>query len=239
LQKREEKATYISTESCRLFLIWKRTSPGAAVSTSDKKEYGLVTQTMHPRPRRSVSMRDYSLPKPYRKKVFVEEAPTTSKTKLALWTVSGILIAGLVVELGMLAQETMRQRELPIIAAAPPRPAVDEAPAPRAVHKKAAAAAAIAIVAPAAAALAHEPLPGLAPGRTGVMRVKLHPAAGKHGKPAGWQAPALVPEPDPDVVLITTILLLAPQLQDDSTQNACSAAAPKDNACADLHGMLP
>ena len=209
------------------------------MSPSDKKDYGLVTQTMRPRPRRSVSMRDYSLPKPYRKKVFVEEAPTPSRIKTVLWTVSGVLVAGLVVELCMLAQETMRQRELPIIAAAP-RPAVDDAPAPLAMREQVSAAAPIAALAPATAASRHAVSPVLAAAGIGAIRGKVHLAsAGRPGKPSRLQPAALAPEPDPDVVLITAILLLAPQLRDNSTQHACTTSPPSENACADLHGMLP
>jgi len=235
------------------------------VSTSEKKENALATSTVRPRTRGHLATRDYSLPKPYRRKAFPEEQPSTSKMKLALWAVAGVLMAGLIAELTSLAQENLRQRRLPIIAAAPP-PALPE-PAPtlhsdqaqlpaarRAPHKPApsalAPAAAVAteiIAAPAQAQLDDSvSLPGNmgepAPARTVAQATAQRlPLVLKKGKQARLVAVESAVEPDPDVVLITAILLLSPHLQWDVPLlgPVCTPDAPKDAACTELQGMRP
>ena len=237
------------------------------MSTSDKKEYALVHPTMQPRMRRHLAARDYSLPKPYRRKVFLEEPPTTSKVTLALWAAAGVLMAGLIAELTSLAQENMRQRRLPIIAAAPPPVLPEQAPSIRGNELARAPAARRApvelaplLVAAAAAAVSAEinatpaqaqldggesrpsdrdqPRPLNMAANTSPPQLAHVIKKGKQPRPAVI-APSV--EPDPDVVLITAILLLSPQLHWDvpTSDPVCTPGAPKDPACPELHGMRP
>ena len=235
------------------------------MSTSEKKENALATSTVRPRTRGSLATRDYSLPKPYRRKAFPEEQPSTSKMKLALWAAAGVLMAGLIAELTSLAQENLRQRRLPIIAAAPPparpepaptvhseqvqRPAARQAPyqpAPPALAPAAALAAEIVAI-PAQAQLDdRQPRPGdiggPAPTRTLAQPMAQRlPLVVKKGKLARSVAVESAVEPDPDVVLITAILLLSPHLEWDVPLPGpvCTPGAPKDPACAELQGMRP
>lgn len=222
------------------------------MSTSEKKENALATLTVRPRTRRNVAPRDYSLPKPYRRQTFPdEEQPTTSKMRLALWAVGGVLMAGLIAELTSLAQENIRQRRLPIIAAAPPSMLPEPAPTLYAdqVHGPVARQAANA---PAPSAVAPESIatPAQAQldnGESRLARPLGQPAAQrlplvlkrfKLARPVAVEAAA---EPDPDVVLITAILLLSPHLQWDVAPPfpVCTPDAPKDPACTELQGMRP
>ena len=236
------------------------------MSTSDKKEYALVTYKIRPRARRSVITRDYSLPKPYRRMVFAEEQPGTSKMKAALWAATGVLLAGLVAELAALAQEHLRQRDLPIIAAAALTAPQATAPlswaevkppssAPDAAHGELATVGDTASFLPTGSPEQQAQLSAKT-GAASTAGFETGPRPAAKAGPAPWSAATAplrklkgthlplavpVPETDPDVVLITAILLLAPGFQTEAPgpASACVPGVPKDTPCAELHGMLP
>lgn len=144
------------------------------------------------RTRRSISVRDYKLPKPYRKKKFVEDAQPMSPLRIGLLVFSGLVIASLVTVLAMLARDNLDAPQLLVVSAPKPAPALAPVlPEPPA---------------PAAAALAQRPE---APAQRPAARPAALPAAvpRRHEEPA----PRIdAPAADPDVVLITAILMLTP-----------------------------
>lgn len=241
------------------------------MSTLDKNEYALSTSKMRPRLRRTMNTRHYLLPKPYRKKAFTEDAPSVSKIKVAVLVLAGVMIAGLVVELKALADENARVRSLPIIAAAAPRvvppapqpvPVLAQAPIPAPpapyVMLSEPAPAAVTESTPALDAIANHEQEQIDDAVTRPITI----ATTQPTRPASAAVPAVPPvviaaarkprasaplatlpaaELDPDVILITAILLLAPHLQVDIPANpgVCIPSSPKDPVCAASHGMLP
>lgn len=238
------------------------------MATQDKTEYALSTAKMRPRARRAVATPHYSLPRPYRRKAFAEEAPSVSKIKVAVLVLAGVMSAGLIIELVALAKENERVRNLPIIAAATPavapaapplaplmrqepRPAP---PVPYVTLTEPVSAAIIAPVTPPDTIISHPPeqtdvantrpaaaaatlAPPLAPR---LSRAVVLAAARKTHQPAPLAAFAAA-EPDPDVVLITAILLLAPHVRADIPGNPgmCTPGSRQETSCAAPHGMRP
>ena len=201
---------------------------------ADDTHYPLAAATPAPRTRRSISARDYSLPKPYRRKKFVEDEPKLSTLRKGLLAISGLVIACLIAALALLAKENFESP--PVVVMAAPKPA---APLP---------------VALADAPPAFLPMPVPAPPPMAAVRGREEaPPAVLHGpiklaatpKPARDAHLAPVPEAppaDPDVVLISAILLLtAPSASapDDPALATCSATAVSDGGCPDIHGMKP
>ncbi|MBC7684291.1 MAG: hypothetical protein H7176_03565 [Bdellovibrionales bacterium] len=241
------------------------------MSTLDKNAYALSTSRTRPRLRRTMNTRHYSLPKPYRKKAFTEDVPSISKIKVAVLVLAGVMIAALVVELIAFTKENARVRNLPIIAAAAPGvpppapqpvPVLPQAPlpAPPAPYVTLSEPAPAAGTEPATApdAIANHEQEQL----DDAVRREMALAAALPARPASAAVPALPPvvigaarkarqsaplaplpaaEPDPDVVLIAAILLLAPHLQADIPANTgvCIPSSPQDGVCAASHGMLP
>lgn len=159
----------------------------------DEKKTTLVS---HKSARRSISARDFRLPKPYRKPASPDARRGMSRLRVAMAVFSGLLIAGLIAALALIAHENATApHPLAVVAAKN-----EEAPV--------------------------RPLRGAA-GRAGTQpppALSSHPAAPP--APDSDPAPALpdadtdadaslsvpaadLPE-DPDVVLITAILLLTP-----------------------------
>ena len=201
----------------------------------DEKHYPLAAPTPAPRGRRSISARDYSLPKPYRKKKFVEDEPELSTLRKGLLAFSGLVIASLIAALALLAKENFDSPPVLVIAApkpAAPLPvALAEAPAPAFLPMPAPARS------PMAAVHGREDPPQAAPHRPTLLSSAARLARSTHVAPVPE-----VPAPDPDVVLISAILLLtAPSAAapDDPALAACTATTMSDSGCPAIHGMKP
>jgi hypothetical protein len=212
------------------------------VRPADESLFPLATTKVPgPRTRRSssVSARDFALPKPYRKKKFVEDEPRMSRARLAVLTLSGLTIASLVAALALLARDNLASPPVLVIAA--PKATLEELPEAQAAaalltrfaapsaRREAPVLAAAAPAGPAhARAVPHAPRPAMAP------------KAPRMAHPAPQQSAA--PAPDPDVVLITAILTLTmPPASDQAVQaiSVCAAGAASDNGCPAIHGMEP
>lgn len=227
------------------------------MSPTDKKSLTLVTQTTRPRLRRTVNTHHYALPKPYRRKRLLEERPRW-KRKLGFYVVSGLVIGTLIGQVAEVAEQARREREMPIIAAvpddtgqgaaaAPPASALGPLEPPAAPPADALTAQQLPPAPPAPAQGDGSEAPGMAapvgepsPAPTVAISSTIpRPAARRH-KPAP-SAPQRSTPPDPDVVLISAILMLGPTLFGEAAPAAadCPADAPQDAACADLHGVPP
>lgn len=213
---------------------------------SDEKKYVLVSQRSKLKPRRALSVRDYSLPKPYRKPVNGEEYQGRSRTQFALLALAGVLIAGLVGALALLAHENVTTpRARPVVAATgePGRdgvlapavfPGMPADPLALPAQKKT----------PAGARL---PPPGLAGSSTPSRRAAVAAGIAAHAAPRETSASALedpsaAKESDPDVVLLTAILMLTPpapvEIQ-SGTPAMCTAARAASPECAGVHATDP
>lgn len=202
---------------------------------SDETHYPLISKSAPPRGRRSISARDYALPKPYRKKKYVEDEPEMSKLRVGLLTFSALVVASLVGALVLLASEDIDRRPV-LVVGAPKEPAVrpvalpDPAPALMARPRPPVARAPIADRPRRQDPVHAAPFPLATP-------AKLARAPRVPPKP---EAAAPVPAPDPDVVLITAILLLTPPNPPaDPALAACSVSPANDGGCPALHGMKP
>lgn len=200
---------------------------------SDEKPFPLITATMPgPRASRSIKARDYALPKPYRKKTFVEDEPRMSRVRVTMLTLSCLTIASLVGALAMLAKENLDTPPVLIVAA--PVPETAKIPLARlAVPVVTRARLALADGLPAAAARAREV-------------VQPHPTVMRALAAKTARAPRAVPKPeapppDPDVDLVTVILTLTMPSATAGADSAaaCSAATPSDHGCPAIHGMEP
>jgi hypothetical protein len=173
------------------------------------------------RPGRSVRARDYTLPKPYRKKTFVEDRPPPmSPLRLAMLVSSGLLVVGLIGVLIMLVKENRNAPHLLVIAA----PVVKTPPAAT-MHGPAPAAPALPPTLP------DPPPPSrqLAPGATVV------PSHAPRASPGATPVPL-----DPDVDLIAAILTLTmhpvPAQQPPAD---CLEEDPAAIGCTGTRGMKP
>lgn len=215
---------------------------------SDDKQYPLVSNTAAPRVRRGIDARDYKLPKPYRKKKFVEDEQPSSPLRIRLLAFAGLVIAGLVVTLAMLAKENLDSPP-PLIVAAPrpatvqpttlPLPVAAEpelrlAQAPPALPPRT-----IALpprsIAPPSRSIALAPRAIAPPSVHG--RVTPPPALRRAAPPKSVAAAA-----DPDVVLITAILMLTPPSAPapaNPTLADCSTTPSADVGCQAIHGVKP
>jgi len=189
------------------------------VRPTDEKKYTLVSRKPS---RRSISARDFSLPKPYRKPIPGDQLRGMSRLRLVLLAFSGLLIASLIAALAILAHDNATSpHAMAIVEAAKPAPRPP--PEKRAPGVKAAAAQPAAV--PAAPARIEHTLDQPPPGDT---------------LPAEQSADVAVEEmqQDPDVVLITAILLLsaAPIAE---TPGSCNMVPGDDFACSASHAMDP
>lgn len=232
------------------------------MSPTDKKDYALVTQKMRPRLRRTLNTHHYALPKPYRRKRMPEERPRWRR-KLGFYVVSGLMIGTLIGQIADMAEEARRERELPIVAAVadeglaepaslptslPARPAEqDGVPEDVPASPPAPSPAPAATPAPAPAHAEAGQAPGVSapapeglPARAARAASSAAGPASRRGKPV-LAAAREAARPDPDVVLISAILLLGPALLGEPEPAAaeCPADAPQEAGCAELHGMLP
>lgn len=180
---------------------------------SDTKHYPLATNKGAPRARRSISVRDYALPKPYRRKRFVEDGPGKSRLRMAMLTLSVLLIAGLVGALVVLARTGFDAPPVPIVAAPRPAPAPLAQEAPTVSAPDVPAAAPPAVVA--------------APARP--ERIAAEPPTARAVRAPQATPQPQVPAPDPDVVLIAAILTLTPPPEPATL--ACLPSAIGDSRC--------
>lgn len=236
------------------------------MSPTDKKDYALVTQKMRPRLRRTLNTHHYALPKPYRRKRMPEERPRWRR-KLGFYVVSGLMIGTLIGQIADMAEEARRERELPIVAAVADEGQAEPASLPASLPNSLPArtaeqdgAAKDVPASPPAPSPAPAPTPAPTPAHAEVGQPPGVSAPALEGLPAraaraassaagpasrrGKPAPAASREaarPDPDVVLISAILLLGPALLGEPEPAAaeCPADAPQEAGCAELHGMLP
>lgn len=204
----------------------------------DEKKYVLVTQKTKLRKSRSLSVRDYSLPKPYRKAMSGEERRGISRMQVALLAVAGMLIAGLIATLALLAHENVTTpRPKPIVAMSGKQagdallaPAVFPGTPPGGVSGSPALAAPF-------NARAVPPPPRRRGERAQDEAATAAPAA-KEDNPLSELTPEV--SPDPDVVLLTAILMLTPppvlEIQ-HGTPAICTAASASAPECSEMHGM--
>lgn len=207
--------------------------------SSDDKQYPLAKAKRPPQPRRAVSKKDFSLPRPYHRQLFSEEPERLTRLQMGMLGFAALMIATLLGVLALLANESDHSPEGKMIVAAARLEAVESAEAQPAANPTPAAPA----EAPTPPALQHGVRSGvpahaartLAPARARAAvkpKEKAKPAPRlasfpKKAPPAVRATPALlarekkpkpprkepaitVPAPDPDVALIAAILLLTP-----------------------------
>lgn len=243
------------------------------MSTSDKKEYGLVTHQLRLRLRHTAKTPHYRLPKPYRHKSLPYERPR-SRLKLVFYGGAAALIAVLISQIAEMARQNRRERELPIVAvqvspapigtpAAPASRVPPDSPAPYASLNEPAPSAAPAPDAKAALMAGVSEVPADTGADDGAMAPAVPTADTSAAAPPSSAAqlpqpaaaprkaralrpppapPALPAEPpDPDVVLVTAILKLAPLILGEQAgpDAACSDAGEGAAHCADLNGLVP
>lgn len=197
---------------------------------SDDQPFPLATVSPPVRPRGSIRAHDFKLPKPYRKKRFVEDDLAPSKARIVFLGLSCVMVAGLVTTLAWLAQENRdtppvvvvaAPRVLPPVAAvrlpAPVVAPLPEAPAP--------------VPVPETIVLAAPPAPSPSPFVHRTV-ARLPPPV----KPAQAARPApKIEPPDPDVVLIAAILSLTPP----QPPAPLSCVPGRELACPTIGTMKP
>ncbi|MFL6656663.1 MAG: hypothetical protein ACJ8GW_01205 [Massilia sp.] len=174
-----------------------------------------------PRTGRSVRARDYTLPKPYRKKAFVDDTARTrmSPLRLAMLVAAGLVVAGLIGVLIMLVQENRDAPHVLVIAAPPAKPA----PTPSR-HSPA----------PPQDPLADPSLPSL-PSPPVAPQVRPVRARAGHASANLTAVPA-----DPDVALIAAILALTmPSSSAEQQAEDCPEEDPAEHACLATRGIKP
>ncbi|QYF93501.1 hypothetical protein KY495_23060 [Massilia sp. PAMC28688] len=232
------------------------------------------------RSRRTITALSHSKPKPYRRYAYSDEPQRLSRMQIAVLTAGGIVVAGLMLTVAVIAQEhenATRGKAIisAEIAGAPSPVAPVPVSAPMAAGVPATDVPAMDVAQHAAqhvpaAQVPADPLPPvlddsslpipdpLSPPMH--MPVDQHlslPAPKKASTPAARAGtgaatrplklslprPALraSPAPDPDVVLIASILTLTPLRPPDQGAAAqeCTPGAVLENLCGALHGMRP
>lgn len=208
------------------------------MSPSAENHTMLATKRPQARARRSIKASDFALPKPYRKKRFVEDEPEVPKMRVAAVSLGGVLIACLVAALALLVKENLDTPPVLVVAAPPPA----AAPPTVAASVKLTARPARQLREPWAVAAPAQPMAAAR------ARVDFIPSVlvGGHfmavpGKSAHMAHMAAAPEPaepDPDVVLISTILMLTPPPEaEQGSLEVCTSADAM--GCAAIHGMVP
>lgn len=240
----------------------------------DDKNYPLASAKRPPRPKRSVSKQDFKLPKPYRRQLFSEEPEGLTRLQIGMLGFGALLTATLIAVLALLAKESDHSPEGKVIVAAASLETVEPVDA----HAAAVPALAVAAIPPALQEGARSTLPARAsapaPGRVPIalktpvkaktptllaVAPKKAPharavtallAREKKRKPPRGEPVVKHPAPDPDVALITAILLLTPSPAPASTPAVamelaghapliCPPATPKHSACTEVHMAKP
>jgi hypothetical protein len=251
----------------------------------DDKLLSLARPRQAPQPRRAVRKNDFSLPKPYQRRLFSEEPERLTRLQKGLLAFATLLVATLAAVMALLAHENARSPRGKVIVAAarleslePPEPPETQllsypSPAPMsAAPAPASAAPPIRATPPALAgdgpALPAPPVPRAVRAKAAKPARKLV-AASKQPLPRARAAAALLarekksrprplrkapvrsaPPADPDVVLITAILLLAPAPapaaasapptgMSGPAHPACPSAGPRDTGCANVQPAKP
>lgn len=188
------------------------------MSPPDGKKFVYVNRTPS---RRSISARDFTLPKPYRKPTPGDTLRGASRLRITLLAFSGLLIAGLIAALAMLAHDNANSPHALAIVRAEQARSAPPAPTPETRPRAA--------------------KPAAKPGNTAIPVLAASPML-----PVQASLPALADElpvlfmrppamPDPDVDLIAAILLLSPDRAPPHLPD-CRGALFELNACAT---MLP
>lgn len=251
------------------------------MQSTDNKQLALAKAARRPQLRRSVSKKDFTLPKAYRRQLFSEGPERLTRMQLSLLGFAAVMVTTLFAVLALLAHESDRSPDGKlIVAAAKLAPAERAAPAVPAEAQPAAHALHSAQAArpaqptpPVQKATAMPPVPSVSPvlrsapvlaalppvkakplpAITGVRRNPTpHPrivaallSRDSKAKPIRPQPVTPVRVLDPDVALITAILLLTPAPAPAAVpaislelvgrnQAACLAPIPHDGACLDL-----
>ena len=210
------------------------------MSPSDDKKFPLATKVCTSRFRRSVRVSDFTLPKPYQNRPFVEDEPQISKTRMALLGVSGLASAGMLAMLAMAARDNLDTEPGLVIAAQLERPVIaEEKPQPRQTHGALTPAKSIPKgERPAMWALGARGYP--AP--RALARPALLAVSAKLQRPLR-QPPKPEPVPhDPDVELITAILMLTPPPRAEpanATPAVCTFETHGDTGCPMAHVSEP
>ena len=215
------------------------------MSSSDDKTFPVATKPRGARFRRSVSVNDFTLPKPYQKKPFIEDEPQMSTTRTALIGAAGLAAAGMVVAIAMVARENLATKPVLVIAAPLEIPQqLDEPPPPVEKARGALALAKPHSSGPAMAALGARDYPELRPALRPASRPALRAVSTRTARALRPAPPK--PEPvvhDPDVELITAILLLSPLAKVDSASAAVAVCTPESQHDAGCplapHGIEP
>jgi hypothetical protein len=161
-----------------------------AVRPPDESKTTLVSRKPA---RRSISARDFRMPKPYRRPASAEARRGMSRLRLAMVAFSGLLIASLIAALALIAHENATSPH-PLAVVAAKR---EQAPVPAAVSRSGAGRAG----APPAPAISRQSADApLAP-----SPAELPPVLAD----LPLTPPGALPD-DPDVVLIAAILMLTP-----------------------------
>ena len=251
------------------------------MQSPDNKQYPLAKATRRPQSRRSVTKKDFTLPKPYRRQLYSEEPERLTRLQLSLLGFAGVMVSTLIGVLALMAHESERSPDGKLIVAAAklePVAQVDQAEAQF-----------TAFAAPAAPAAKPEPMPELPVRRSVKVAALLPPQPANRlqsalkplkpkpvekevripkkppqharitaallgrdvkGKPVRAHLVSSASTSDPDVALITAILLLtptpvpaaAPSISMELAgrgQTVCVPTAPKENNCHELHKMKP
>ncbi len=206
------------------------------MTTSDDHKPNRVLQTTKPAPRRSVSARDYTMPKPYRKPVFSDDMRALTRQQVLLLGGATALIAGLIFTLALLARRQPDPAPLAEVvepaAELLPVKAVRSTPKRRVAVKVPPARPGQGALYAAGADSGHVPAEPRPP-------FKLLIPASPHSPPATSAPAAPVAPPDPDVDLITVILTLFPPAAAERTPGPppCAAPAEKGDGCEPLQAM--
>lgn len=187
---------------------------------TDEKKYTLVSRKPS---RRSISARDFSLPKPYRKPIPGDQSRGMSRLRLVMLAFSGLLIASLIAALAMLAHDNATSpHAMAIVEAAKPAPRPP--PEKRAPGVKA----------------ADAGLPPAVPAAPARIEHTLDQPPPVDTVPAEQFADVALEEmqQDPDVVLITAILLLS-AVPIAETPGSCNVVPGDDLGCSASHAMDP
>ena len=88
------------------------------MQSSDDKQYPLTKVARRPKSGRTVSKKDFALPKPYRRQLFSEEPQRLTRLQLGLLGFAGVMVSTLVGVLALMAHESERSPDGKLIVAA-------------------------------------------------------------------------------------------------------------------------
>ena len=208
------------------------------MQSPDDQQYPLAKATRRPQSRRSVTKKDFTLPKPYRRQLYNEEPERLTRLQLSLLGFAGVMVSTLIGVLALMAHESERSPDGKLIVAAAklePVAQLDQAearftafaapvakPEPEPELPLRRNAKVTALLPPQPVKRLQSALKSLKPKPVEkVVRIPKKPPQHARitaallgrdvkGKPGRAHLVASAPAPDPDVALITAILLLTP-----------------------------